>query len=268
MSVVTTKSLYHYLRPRMHPIAREVIKRVGRRAYRYRVESYRDPETRKVRSRWTYLGVATGGEGASSPAAAPIARRDPNDTRERLVLAFERLVERLPYRAVTAGMVTAEAGLAHGTFYRYFGGKKAVFLVALDRKREEIQAARPSFDPPYGSLAEERARVRAWTEAVLLLPPSNLGVVRALYEVLEGDDELRATRKKVTEERVSAFVRYLEGLAEAKIIDVPEALPLATALFAMMDAVFRAAATSGVPDAAAVAGVVAVFDRAIFNANR
>ena len=40
----------------------DVIKRVGRRAYRYRVESYRDAETQKVRKRWTYLGVAAAGE--------------------------------------------------------------------------------------------------------------------------------------------------------------------------------------------------------------
>jgi len=50
-------------------MAHEVIKKVGRRAYRYRVESYRDPETKKVRSRWRYLGVAAPGDSASPPPA-------------------------------------------------------------------------------------------------------------------------------------------------------------------------------------------------------
>jgi AcrR family transcriptional regulator len=250
----------------MQRIAHEVIKRVGRRAYRYRVESYRDPGTRKVRSRWTYLGVAadpSGGEGAP----APVSRRATSaETRERLITAFEHLVETLPYSAVTAGMVATGAGLAHGTFYRYFADKRAVFLAAIDRKREQLQATRPSFEPPYGSLEAERARVRAWAEAVLLGPPHSLGVIRAFFEALEGDEDLREMRRSRSVERVDAFARYLIGLtADARIIDVPEPEALATALFALMDAVFREAVISGkAADAVTVSGVVAVFDRAIF----
>jgi AcrR family transcriptional regulator len=242
-----------------------VIKRVGRRAYRYRVESYRDAETRKVRSRWTYLGVATdpGADGAPSR----VSRRPTSETRERLITAFEHLVETQPYSAVTAGMVASDAGLAHGTFYRYFADKHAVFLAALDRKREQLQTARPSFDPPYGSLETERGRVRAWAETTLSVPPHNVGVIRALFEVLEGDEELRETRRSRNVERIAAFTRYLIGLtAEARIIDVPEPEALATALFALMDAVFRDAVISGnAAGAVTVAGVVAVFDRAIFS---
>ena len=47
-------------------VAYEVIKRVSGRAYRYRVESYRDPVTRRVRGKWTYLGRVEG-EGTLSP---------------------------------------------------------------------------------------------------------------------------------------------------------------------------------------------------------
>jgi AcrR family transcriptional regulator len=250
----------------MQSIAHEVIKRVGRRAYRYRVESYRDPGTRKVRSRWTYLGVATD-PGSGDAAPAPVSRRSATETRERLISAFEHLVETQPYSAVTAGMVASDAGLAHGTFYRYFGDKRAVFLAALDRKREQLLATRPSFEPPYGSLEAERARIRAWAEAVLVGPPHELGVIRAFFEALEGDEELREMRRSRNVERIAAFTRYLIGLtAEARIIDVPEPEALATALFALMDAVFRDAVISGkAADAVTVAGVVAVFDRAIFS---
>ena len=41
-------------------VAYKVTKRIGGRAYLYRVESQRDPETGRRRNRWTYLGRAPG----------------------------------------------------------------------------------------------------------------------------------------------------------------------------------------------------------------
>jgi len=68
------------------PVAYEVIKRVGGRAYRYRVESYRDPETRRVRGKWTYLGRVEG-EGTLSPE-----RQARPSSRTRLLNALEELL--------------------------------------------------------------------------------------------------------------------------------------------------------------------------------
>jgi AcrR family transcriptional regulator len=252
-------------------MAHEVIKRVGRRAYRYRVETYRDKATGKVRSHWTYAGAVQRDAGAAEDPnknPLPAVRRAPAQTRERLLAAFERLVARLPYAAVTAGMVAAEAGLAHGTFYRYFSDKRAVFLAALDRTREEFERARPSFDPPYGPLDAERTRVRAWAEAILRRPPSNPGVLRAFFEVLETDDELRVTRSRRRSERAAAFADYLSKLSAAKIASVGSPETLSAALLALLDGEFRNATVAGVPvDPMTVAGVLSVFDRAIFMAS-
>src|SRR5579875_1893773 len=112
-------------------MAYEVTKRIAGRAYRYRVESVRDPETGKRRSRWTYLGRA---EGAAAAAPAPARRR--GDARERLLDALERLLEARDLAGVTADAVAAEAGLAHGTFYRHFRDKRDAFKAALDRLRK------------------------------------------------------------------------------------------------------------------------------------
>jgi len=251
-------------------MAHEVIKRVGRRAYRYRVETYRDPASGKVRSHWKYIGPLAPETAGAIPAEAPlpVARKAPVQTRERLLAAFESLVAKLPYAAVTAGMVAVEAGLAHGTFYRYFRDKRAVFLAALERTREEFERARPSFDPPYGPLAAERARVRAWAEPILLRPPSNPGVLRAFFEVLETDAELRVTRTERRAERAAAFADYLVKLSEAKIASVGSPDTLSAALLALLDGEFRAATVAGMPvDPTMVAGVLAVFDRAIFMAS-
>ncbi len=245
-------------------MAHEVVKRVGQRAYRYRVESFRDPETKKVRSRWTYLGrVAQAGDGVA--AGAVVSRRSPELTRERLVDAFERLVERLPYGAVTAGAVADEAGLAHGTFYRYFKDKRAVLVRALDRVREELERATPSFDPPFGPPAAERERVRAWVEGVLMRPATHRGVLRAWYDALRVDDALRAEREARRRKRVAALAAYLELLSESGSVSIDSVEPLATALVALVDSVFRIEVLErDSPDVTLVAGASDVFVRSIF----
>jgi AcrR family transcriptional regulator len=245
-------------------MAHEVVKRVGRRAYRYRVESYRDPETKRVRSRWTYLGPVAP-EGLAPGAEPVVSRRSPERTRERLVDAFERLVDRQPYSTVTAGAVADEAGLAHGTFYRYFADKHAVFLRSLERVREELERAMPSFDPPYGTVSEERERVSTRIRRVLLRPATHRGVLRAWYDALRDDEELRAAREERRRIRVAGLATYLEGLVEAGIVSVANVEPLATALTALVDAVFRIAVLErDAPDVVLAEGTVDVFVRSIF----
>lgn len=264
---MTRKSLYHASRPRGFAIPREVIKRVGARAYRYRVESYRDGA--KVRARWTYLGVAEPSESAvSSIEAVPQPRNAAAITRARLIDAFERLAEHGAYATLTAGAVASEAGLAHGTFYRYFSNKRGVLVAALERVREAFERVRPSFSPPYGDLASERARVRAWTSALGTMPAAR-GVVRAWYDALDGDLELEAVRAVRFGERIAYLTLYLGALADAGTIAVAEPEALATALTTLVDAVFRATIVSGTAaNEALLVGVTDVFDRAIFQGGR
>jgi AcrR family transcriptional regulator len=248
-------------------MAHEVIKRVGKRAYRYRVETYRDEKTRKVRSRWTYLGTAGAPEpGRLGPA---VARRAPAKTREKLVDALERLLSTRPLAEITAGLVAAEAGLAHGTFYRYFADKRAVFMALLDRIREQVERERPTFDPPFGGPAQERLRVRAWLEASLGKPAEHPAAVRAYFELLENDEMLQAARKTRSVERIEALTDYLERLARAGTIALDDAGVVSAALVALSDAVFREAALARNPiDDRMMKGVASVFDRAIFGADR
>lgn len=271
---MTSKSLYHTAtRSEVASIvAREVIKRVGTRAYRYRVESYR--EGTKVRARWTYLGVVdptspeTSIAGPGDPSLAPAPRVATAATRARLVDAFERLIERGAYANLTAGAVSTEAGLAHGTFYRYFKNKREILIAALERVREAYDRVRPSFDPPYGSVAHERARVRAWTMALGMKTPSR-GVIAAWFEALDSDAELEAARATRARDRGSALADYLVALDRAGTIVVAHPAELALALTTLVEATFRSASAAGVAlDEAGLCGVSDLFDRAIFQAER
>jgi AcrR family transcriptional regulator len=250
-------------------MSHEVIKRIGRRAYRYRVERYRDPQTQKMRARWTYLGVAAppaGDAAAEAPDARPV-RRAAGHTRERLLDAFERLAEREPYAGITAGAISAEAGVAHGTFYRYFRDKRTLFASAIERLVEDLARTAPSFDPPYGSLDDERLRLRRWLAAVFARKADHPGVLRAFYEALENDPELRYAREARRRERAERFAEYLEALAAAGTIAPLPSVAAASALLSLVEATFRSAvAARGAIDVTAAAGVIAVLDRAIFQA--
>jgi len=181
------------------------------------------------------------------------------------VRAFLELVESGSYSAVTAGMVAAKAGLAHGTFYRYFRDKRAVFMAALDRVREELERDRPTFDPPFGDVRAERARVRAWTTTLLTKPALHAGMLRAFYDALEGDPELQALRRERRAARMSALARYLQQLDDAGIVEIDDPVALAAALTVLVDAALRESVIAGaVPERATLSGVVYVFERSIF----
>jgi AcrR family transcriptional regulator len=239
-----------------------VVKHVGDRAYRYRVETYRDAATGKVRGKWTYLGRV---QAAGEPAAA--RPRKSAGTRERLLAALETLLEGQAYSSITAGAIARAAGVAHGTFYRYFPDKGAALHAAIERAREAWARTRPSFEPPFGSLGDERARVRAWVAAVLSAPYERRGLVRAWYAQREIDAELRELQRRNRAETVEALASYLEGLGNAKTTGVPRPKELAGALLVLLEGTVRRALVEGEKlDASAIAGVVDVFDRAIFRA--
>jgi AcrR family transcriptional regulator len=250
-------------------VSHEVIKRVGRRAYRYRVDRYRDPQTQKMRARWTYLGItAPAAQNAPGPSeeSRPV-RRATGDTRKRLLDAFERLAERESYAGITADAISLEAGVAHGTFYRYFRDKRALFTSVIERLVEDLARTAPLFEPPYGSRDDERQRLRRWLAALFARKADHPGVLRAYYEALEDDPELRQARETRRRERVERFARYLDALAAAGTIDALPAVPAATALLALVEATLRSGvAARGPIDATAIAGVITVLDRAVFQA--
>ncbi|MGH7756575.1 MAG: TetR/AcrR family transcriptional regulator, partial [Vulcanimicrobiaceae bacterium] len=126
---------------------RDVVKTIRGRAYRYRVESYRDPATGKTRGRWTYLGKVAADDGAGTVAGT---RRDAGKTRAALLDATERLLGVIDLGKLTAAGIATEAGLGHGTFYRHFRNKGEAVRTAIERYRAGVDRERPSFEEPLG----------------------------------------------------------------------------------------------------------------------
>ena len=190
-------------------MAYEVIKRVSGRAYRYRVESYRDPVTRRVRGKWTYLGRVEG-EGTLSPE-----RKARPSSRDRLLDAVERLLEKHELSALSTGMVASEAGLAYGTFYRHFRDLAHVVRDAMIRQTVGVEAMSERFDEPLGDGAAERAKVAGWARESIAAALCRPGLFRAWLVTSNHDSAVVAERQKRLDANVERLTRYLEWLQRA-----------------------------------------------------
>jgi TetR/AcrR family transcriptional regulator, transcriptional repressor for nem operon len=237
----------------------EVTKTIRGRAYRYHVESVRDAETGKRRNRWTYIGRVEG------VTTTPPERRRKSDARERLLSALERILATRDFAGITAGMIASEAGLAHGTFYRHFRDKRDVLLAAFDRVRERRTAPLDALSQRPASVDEARAVIRTFVEGILRWPSAHVSLLRAYVMLSLHDEEFarerRARRKLLTNQMADAFTELrLRGFTA---MSDPNAT--ATALYAMLDGIFREAIVDGEPlDDAWIAAAVDVFDRTIF----
>jgi len=236
----------------------EVIKQIGGRAYRYQVERYRDPDSGKVRARWTYLGKAEG----SLPAQG--RRRPAAITRERLIDAVVQLAERVPWPDFSADAVAREAGLAHGTFYRYFRDRRSALLAAFEEWRKEIDRERPELDREIGTRAAERERLAAWVRSLVGAPLHRPGLFRAWFELAVEDQAHAAVHNERVESVLGGLADYLRRLGDAGLITPPgDPIDFARALFFAVQGVYHGGAVAGSTETTTRL-IVELFDRAVF----
>ncbi|TAM76103.1 TetR/AcrR family transcriptional regulator [bacterium] len=210
-------------------MAYDVLKKIGGREYRYRVESYRDPETGRVRNRWTYAGKA----GDEAPVVK--RRRPAVQTRNLLIDAFLRLIDRMPWGELTAGAIAAEAGVAHGTFYRYFHDRRELLEYCTRRANEMLDARLVELTAIAPTVDQERTRLRAWVVDLMRRPVAPAGLMRTWAELALAS--LRRTRRRA---RIGAFSAYIAALRESGYaIALGEPRPLAIALTFQLEMLSR-----------------------------
>lgn len=190
-------------------MAYEVVKDVKGRRYRYRVESYRDAESGRVRNRWTYLGRIA----AEGPSKQPRASSD--GTRRRLHDGFARLLERVDWNEVTSGAIAQEAGLAHGTFYRHYENKEAILRAAFECRRAELEQAYQTLLQVAPSCEQERARLDRWVVELLRVRAGVLALASAFRIAAEQDVTLAELREGCRSRAIETITAYL-GELEAR----------------------------------------------------
>lgn len=193
-------------------MAYEVLKSIGAHRYRYRVESYRDPDTGKVKNRWTYIGRAD--EGAQ---AVPARRATADQTREAFAAAFLRLVEQRALDEVTPASIAREAELSSATFYRHFKSRDDLVSFCTQRAMNDLNLRLADLRELAPTAEEERLRLRALAVDLVRRPSAPPGLFRA-WSVLSPEKvrEERHTR------RIKAFSEYIEELARRGYIEAPQ----------------------------------------------
>lgn len=214
-------------------MAYEVIKRVSGRAYRYRVESYRDPETHKVRGKWTYLGRVEG-EGTLSPE-----RQARPSSRTRLLDALEQLLEMRDLSALTTGIIANQAGLAYGTFYRYFKDVHHIVREAMLRYSATHDGLRAELFHEISTASAENDKITIWVAQMIAEAQAQRGLIRAWHVASNADAALILERQQRFDASVAAFAQYIERLNAAGLTDVRSPAFNAYALEALCTAIVR-----------------------------
>jgi len=240
-------------------MAYTVAKTIKGRTYLYRVERGRDPQTGKVRNRWTYLGRAAGAGGEAAPP-----RPARGETRRRLIDATERLLER-DDASVTPSTIATEAGVAHGTFYRHFRDRTQALEAVVARLRESRGATDEGLDDEVASPAAARAGLRAWMLRKLALVRERPELVRGFYRLVAGDPKLAAFREERRTQvlaRVQAHLYAVSKRGYAKIDD-----PAATAriLYTLYDGMYRQRLFDGIAvDDTSIRAAAEAVERIVF----
>lgn len=243
----------------MSTSAREVVKTIGTRRYRYRVERVRDETSGRMRARWTYLGRA---DGPAARAPRPAA----SDARERLLGALGRLLDVGGDDLPPVSAIAREAGLAHGTFYRHFASKEAALDVLLGETQDALAELGPDVGRPPADRAAARAEIQRWAAAICERGRTRPGLVRASLRRFASDPRRRCVNDARRAAVVAALAAYLAALDRRGFARVSDAPALAAGIVFLLKAAFRAGAETATSDARATDGVLAVVDRAIFGA--
>ncbi|UUW88921.1 TetR/AcrR family transcriptional regulator [Pimelobacter simplex] len=122
-------------------------------------------------------------------AAATRRRLPPDERREQILAAAERLFAERPYAEVATTGIAREAGVARGLLNHYFGDKRALYLEVV--RRAALLPTLEDVPLPTGSL-EERVEVAVtWFLGSITPERATYLTVRAAEGVGE-DAEMRA----------------------------------------------------------------------------
>jgi len=170
----------------------------------------------------------------------PTTRRG-QQTRAALVDAAAEVFAEKQFLATNVTDIANRAGTAHGTFYRYFDSKEAIFReVALDLQRKmraHGDADRAVAPPPFESLEDELLwRITRANHRYLAAYQEYAGLFAVIEQVATFNDELRAIRKEIRRGFVDHAHASIERMQrEGLVFDDVDARYAASALGSMVD---------------------------------
>ncbi|MCV2488306.1 TetR/AcrR family transcriptional regulator [Geodermatophilus sp. YIM 151500] len=161
---------------------------------------------------------------AAPPTTLPTTERGRRQ-RERLLAAARVVFERDGFLDARVTDISAEAGVAHGSFYTYFGSKTAVFRALLAATMDELydtlrvgtaDSGAPTADAPApaGTRSAEEAvrRVERANRRFVAMYRENTALMALFEQVTTFDPEVRALRQAARERMVGRVRHSIEQL--------------------------------------------------------
>jgi len=148
------------------------------------------------------------------------------ETRSALLRAASTLFAEQGYHQTSVPDIVRAAGVGHGTFYEYFGSRRAI-LVELTRQVADVESRLPRLKSQ--DLAE---RVRAEIFWYLSDHVEHLELSKVWHEASNADPEIAETRRRERARRIARVRKGIEAAGTRPDID-PEIA--AAALTAMLE---------------------------------
>ena len=145
----------------------------------------------------------------------PSAPEPPADRRDELLAAGLRLFSDRPYDELAIDDIAAEAGVAKGLLYYYFGSKRGFYVAIVQAAARELATR---LDPDHSLPPAERLR-RALDAYLAYVEEHSAGYRTLLAGGLGSDPEVRAIRD---EQRAFVIGLILDGIGQPA--DPPPAL--------------------------------------------
>ena len=175
----------------------------------------------------------------TNTVGAPTTRRGQR-TRAALIEAAAQVFAEKQFLATNVSDIAKRAGTAHGTFYRYFDSKEAIFReVALDLQRKMAQhgladrTEPPPFDTPEEALLW---RITRANRRYLAAYQEYADLFAVIEQVATFNDELRDIRKEIRQRFIEhAHASILRMQREGMAFDDIDPRYAASALGSMVD---------------------------------
>lgn len=145
-------------------------------------------------------------------------------TFESLVDGATRLFVERPYDAVQTPDIAAAAGVAVGTFYRYFDDKLEVYLEVLGRELERNQEAVLHDLTPASLIGGERQALIDHALAVLVERVAhNPVMLRSFFDMAQREPKVAELKRAIDDEARARLAALIAAVCPPEVIDDPEA---------------------------------------------
>lgn len=129
----------------------------------------------------------------------------PDARRSQLLLAARQVFARSGYHSASVSDIVTAAGVARGTFYNYFDGKRTIFHAVLDDLMECVQDAVVPIDVQGNIPDQVRLNLQRLVETLTAPEVARLLLAEAIGIDDEGDHALRDFYRQASDRVVRAL---------------------------------------------------------------